>query len=79
MNRRLDLIVPVTQVDHARGSLRPRVTIVEYGDFQCSICRAAEPGVRIVLERFSSQMQLIYRHFVMEGAHPRALVAAEAA
>src|SRR5271167_4529131 len=78
MNRQPDLIVPVSQVDHVRGSEHAWVTVVEYGDFECSICRAAEPAVRMVLQRFSSQVRLIYRHFVMESAHQRALAAAEA-
>ncbi|MFI4914216.1 MAG: DsbA family protein [Steroidobacterales bacterium] len=74
-----DLVVPVMPVDHGRGALHPRVTIVEYGDFECSLCRAAEPGVRMVLNHFTAEVRLVYRHFLIESAHPHALLAAEAA
>lgn len=75
----LDLAVPVSSVDHARGAPHAIVTVVEYGDFECPGCRGAEPAVRNILERFSSSLRLIYRHFPIEEAHPHALIAAEAA
>jgi protein-disulfide isomerase len=77
-NNSVDLLVPVTAIDHARGAAHARVTIVEYGDFECPICRAVEPGVRMVLERPPSDVRLVYRHFPIESVHPHALVAAEA-
>jgi len=78
MNSPTDLKVPVAAVDHLRGSAHPRVTIVEYGDFECPVCRAAEPGVRMILEQHAASVQLVYRHFPIESAHPHALMAAEA-
>ena len=75
----IDLAEPVTPLDHARGASHPRISIVEYGDFECPTCRAAEPGVRMVLERSPTFIQLVYRHFPIESAHPHALIAAEAA
>jgi len=54
------------------------VTIVEYGDFECPICRAAEPAVQMVLQRFPRTVRLVYRHFPIEAVHPHALMAAEA-
>jgi len=74
----IDLAIAVSAVDHVRGPERARVTVVEYGDFQCPICRATEPGLRMTLERFKDQVRLIYRHFPQESAHPHALIAAEA-
>jgi protein-disulfide isomerase len=78
-NRGVDLSVPVTEIDHARGAIHAPVTIVEYGDFECSVCRAVEPGVRMILEQHSSKVRFVYRHFPIESAHPHALIAAEAA
>jgi protein-disulfide isomerase len=74
-----DLAEPVRASDHVRGPRLAPVTIVEYGDFECPTCRAAEPGVRMVLERSPNAVRLIYRHFPIESAHPHALMAAEAA
>ena len=74
-----DLADPVTHVDHVRGAEHARVTIVEYGDFQCPACRAVEPGVRMVLAHAAHAVRLVYRHYPVESAHPHALMAAEAA
>ena len=76
---RIELAVPPSAIDHVRGPEHAPVTVVEYGDFQCPACRAAEPGLRMTLERFGNHVRLIYRHFPLESAHPRALLAAEAA
>jgi protein-disulfide isomerase len=78
-SRPLDLLVPVTTSDHVRGPIGAQVTIVEYGDFECPICRAAEPAVQMVLRQFPGTVRLVYRHFPIETAHPHALMAAEAA
>ncbi len=73
-----DLHAPLTPTDHRRGALHPRITVVEYGDFQCSRCRGAEPAVRMLLAAHPETLQLVYRHFPIESDHPLALMAAEA-
>ncbi len=73
-----DLHAPVTPADHCRGARRPTITIVEYGDFASEACRAAEPGVRMVLAAHPDTVQLVLRHFPIAFAHPLALMAAEA-
>ena len=73
-----DLQAPITPADHRRGAATPRVTLVEYGDFECPLCRAAEPSLRILLAEHSDTVRLVFRHFPIEDAHPHALVAAEA-
>ncbi|HVO45007.1 MAG TPA: thioredoxin domain-containing protein [Steroidobacteraceae bacterium] len=75
---RLDLAVPVSPTDHVRGPMHAPITVLEYGDFECPVCRAAEPGVRMLLERFGATIRFVYRHFPMESVHPHALIAAEA-
>jgi protein-disulfide isomerase len=79
IKQHIDLADPVTAIDHVRGPRIAPVTIVEYGDFECPICRGAEPAVRMVLGRSASAERLVYRHFPIESAHPHALMAAEAA
>src|SRR5260221_14371680 len=74
-----DLKVPIGPTDHVRGSPEARITVVEYGDFECPICRAAEPGVRMLLDQHPTTVRLIYRHFQVENEHQHALMAAEAA
>ena len=79
MSRRIDLAVPVTAVDHSLGAEHSPVTVVEYGDFECPICKQAAPAVKLVLERFGGRIRFVWRNFPVESAHPHAMHAAEAA
>src|SRR3989338_3803435 len=47
------------------GSTEAKVTVVEFGDFQCPACLAAEPIVQQVLERYKDnpQFSFVYRNF----------------
>ena len=46
------LKVPVNPRDHWRGSLKASVTLVEYGDYQCPFCAAANPVVHALESRY---------------------------
>lgn len=74
-----DLKLPVSESDHSRGSATPRVTLVEYGDYECPDCLNSEPMVRQLLQQFGDRLQVIFRHFPRNSIHPRASAAAEAA
>jgi protein-disulfide isomerase len=73
------LAVAVSPTDHQDGPEHASVTVIEYGDFECPICRAVEPSVRQLRELHREQMVFVFRHFPLENAHPLALMAAEAA
>ncbi len=75
----ISLYSPPQPTDHLLGSPHARVTLIEYGDFECPRCKAAAPTPRLLLDRFPNKIRFIYRHFPMEEAHPRALLAAESA
>ena len=79
MSRNIDLAIPVTAVDHALGTEHSPVTVVEYGDFECPICKQAAPAVKLMLERFGARTRFVFRHFPVEAAHPHAMHAAQAA
>jgi NhaA family Na+:H+ antiporter len=64
--------------DHLRGDPSARVTLVEYGDFQCPYCREAYPVVRELLERFGGDLRFVFRHMPLTDLHPAAQRAAEA-
>src|SRR5579863_6688201 len=74
-----DLTVPVDTTDHVLGPEHAPVAIVEYGDFQCPTCKQAAPTLKLLLERYSGRVRLVFRHFPLEQAHAQALAAAEAA
>ena len=76
---RSDLAVPVSDADHALGPAHAPVTVVEYCDFECPNCKAAAPGVKLLLARFAGRVRFVFRHFPLEEVHPHALQAALAA
>ncbi len=74
-----DLVVPVDpDRDHIRGPEESRVTVVEYGDFECPYCGMAEPAVRELLRDYG-EIRYVWRHLPLNDVHPNAQIAAEAA
>jgi protein-disulfide isomerase len=70
---------PVTSRDHVRGPESAEVSVVEYGDFECPYCRAAEPIVEGIIEALGDQVRVVFRHFPLRQVHPHAEHAAEVA
>jgi protein-disulfide isomerase len=74
----VSLAVPPEPTDHMQGSDHARVTVLEYGDFECPNCKMAAQTPKLLLEKFPVNVRFIFRHFPLEEAHPHALLAAEA-
>src|ERR1043166_5824520 len=75
----MGLAVPVDQSDHVIGARPAKVTVVEYGDFECPSCAQAYPAVQIMLEHFGGGVCFAFRHFPQREVHHHAELAAEAA
>jgi len=73
------LKVPVNPRDHIRGGFNATVTLVEYGDYQCPYCAAANPVVRFLENRYGQALSVVFRHFPLIEVHPLAAPSAEAA
>jgi len=74
------LRVPVSGRDHLRGSLpRAAVVLVEYGDYECPACAAAQPVVDQLSAMLGDQLCTVWRHFPLTQVHLQAQRAAEAA
>jgi protein-disulfide isomerase len=73
--------VPIPPVvpsrDHVRGDVHGRVTVVEYGDFQCPYCGDAYPVVHSLLATYP-WVRFVWRHMPLVDLHPRAEAAAQA-
>ncbi|MGZ5202589.1 MAG: DsbA family protein [Telluria sp.] len=65
--------------DHVTGPADARVTIVEYGDYQCPYTARAHDALADLRERMKGRLRLAYRHLPLSHLHPDALLAAEAA
>jgi Na+/H+ antiporter NhaA len=75
----IDLAAPVDPTrDHIRGPENAKVTLVEYGDFECPYCGMAEPVIRELLAD-TGDVQYVWRHLPLNDVHPNAQLAAEAA
>jgi protein-disulfide isomerase len=70
---------PLSAKDHLRGNPDARVTLVEYGDFECPHCGRAHPIVNALLEALGDELLFAFRNFPLSQVHPHALRAAQAA
>jgi predicted DsbA family dithiol-disulfide isomerase len=81
----ITILLPHSRIDVAvdpsrlRGDPGAPVTIVEFSDFQCPFCRAAQQTVREVVNKYRGRVRLSYRDFPLRQVHPLAQQAAEAA
>jgi Na+/H+ antiporter NhaA len=64
--------------DHIRGPDDAPVTLVEYGDFECTYCGQAERVIRELLAEYGDDIRYVWRHLPLNDVHPSAQLAAEA-
>lgn len=64
--------------DHVFGSTSGKVTLIEYGDFQCPGCGAIHPLVKSITQQDTSQLTYVFRNFPLTSSHPNARAAAAA-
>src|SRR5918996_465555 len=69
----------VTERDHVLGPADARVTLVEYGDYECPHCGALHPVIEAARKAFGGNLRFVFRHFPLRSSHPHALAAAKAA
>lgn len=76
----IELIEPVTPGrDHIRGPVDAPVTLLEYGDYECPFCGAAQPVVEAVRATTDEGLTFAFRHYPLTTVHPHAYLAASAA
>jgi len=74
------LTIPVTEArDHIQGANTAKVTLVEYGDYQCPYCGEAYPIIKKIQKRFGADLRFDFRNFPITDAHPFAENGAEIA
>jgi protein-disulfide isomerase len=74
------LVVPVSPAhDHIRGPVNAPVTLLKYGDYECSYCGAAHVIVNAIQVQMRHELRFVFRHFPVTTVHPHAEIAAEAA
>ena len=56
-------IAGLSSAEHATGNLEARLTLVEYGDFECPRCAQAEPLTRHLVDTYGDRLRFVFRHF----------------
>jgi len=64
---------------YATGSGQPKVTVVEFSDFQCPACKASQPVVDKIRKSHADTVRFVYRQFPLINIHRNAEMAANAA
>ena len=65
-------------VSPAQGAARPRVTIVEFSDFECPFCKQVQSTLKQIVESYGKEVRLVFKHLPLEG-HRNSFSAARAA
>lgn len=68
----------VREDSYKMGSDSAKVTLVEFGDFQCPACGSSHPVVAQLLNEYEGQVQFVFRNYPLQF-HKNAMVAAQSA
>jgi protein-disulfide isomerase len=58
------------------GDAKAPVTLVEYSDFECPVCRSLHDVLRGMLESYAGKIRVVFKDFPIEQIHPWARTAA---
>lgn len=65
--------------NHVAGKADSKVSVVEYGDFQCPACAAYALTVNAIREKYADRVKFQFRNLPLPSLHPNAIGAARAA
>jgi predicted DsbA family dithiol-disulfide isomerase len=65
-------------ISPVKGSAHPRVTIVEFSDFECPFCKQVQNTLKQIVENYGRDVRLVFKHLPLEG-HRNSFPAARAA
>ena len=60
----------------AIGDAKAPVTIVEYSDFECPVCRSLHDALRGMLPNYAGKVRVVFKNFPLDQIHPWARTAA---
>lgn len=70
--------IEITDSDWIKGGNEAKLTLVEYGDFQCPACGFYYPVVKKISDDFDADLKVVFRHLPL-AQHKNAMSAAKAA
>jgi protein-disulfide isomerase len=69
----------INSSDHTLGNPNAKVSLIEYGDFECPACGQYNPVVKQVVANYSSTVIFVFRNFPLYTIHPVAGISSQAA
>lgn len=71
---------PGAEPPHSHGNKDAKVTLEEFGDFECPPCGALHPILKDLEKEFGpAKLRIVFREYPLVPTHPHALAAARAA
>jgi protein-disulfide isomerase len=58
------------------GDVKAPVTLVEYSDFECPVCKSLHDALRALLPKYAGKVRVVFKDFPIEQIHPWARTAA---
>ncbi|HEY4161183.1 MAG TPA: thioredoxin domain-containing protein, partial [Candidatus Saccharimonadales bacterium] len=65
--------------NHVEGNLNSKVTLVEYGDYECPVCQSYFATVKQVEQQYAGQIKFQFRNLPLSQIHQNAIAGARAA
>lgn len=69
----------ITASDWTEGNPNAKVSLIEYGDFECPACGEYFPLMQQLVQNYSSTVLFVFRNFPLTSIHPFAQIGAQAA
>lgn len=66
--RRRAVPVDITGLPVYYGDPTAKVTIVEYFNFDCHVCRSAAPVIKSIIDKYQGKVRLFLKHYPLDGA-----------
>lgn len=71
-------MIPVTDKDHIRGNKDAKITMVVYSDTECPFCKRFHLTMQQLIKLYPNDIKWVYRHYPIDGLHPKARGESEA-
>jgi len=65
--------------NHIEGNPASKVTLVEYGDYECPVCEGYFPVLQQVQQKYNDMVKFQFRNLPLSSIHPNAIAGARAA
>ncbi len=73
--RRRAVPVDITGLPVYYGDPAAKVTVVEYFNFDCPVCRSAVPMLKNIIDKYSGKVRLFLKHYPLDGTCNKYIVA----